>query len=189
MRKIIAPNLGENPVVKLALVDYHAQFYLSRAIDKTGLGGYYLNTIGPWSEMLAMGLTTTPEVKEPTRSDTHAWSAHPMYDLLTIVAGIHPGSPGFSSVRIAPHPGALDHFEAAMPHEEGEIRVQYRHDETRATLVISLPQGLPGVLEWNGRQYSLRDGEQTLRLPKSLLYPSPAPVRPMGAHRSPPAPE
>jgi alpha-L-rhamnosidase len=189
MRKIIAPNLGENPVVKLALVDYHAQFYLSRAIDKAGLGGYYLNTIGPWREMLAMGLTTTPEVKEPTRSDTHAWSAHPMYDLLTIVAGIHPASPGFSSVRIAPHPGALDHFEAAMPHAKGEIRVQYRQEETRATLLITLPQGLPGILEWNGRQYFLHDGEQTLRLPKPPRYPSPVPVRPMGAHRSPPAPE
>ena len=112
-----------------------------------------------------------------------------MYDLLTIVAGIHPGSPGFSSVRIAPNPGALDHFEAAMPHPKGEIRVQYRHDETHATLVISLPQGLPGVFEWNHRQYPLRGGEQTLRLPKPLLYPSPTPERPMGAHRSPPAPE
>jgi len=112
-----------------------------------------------------------------------------MYDLLTTVAGIHPGSPGFSSVRIAPNPGALDHFEAAMPHPKGEIRVKYRQDEPRATLLISLPQGLPGVLEWNGRQYPLRSGEQTLRLPKPLLYPNPTPARPMGAHRSPPARE
>ena len=112
-----------------------------------------------------------------------------MYDLLTIVAGIHPGSPGFSLVRIAPNPGALDHFEATMPHPKGEIRVQYRHDEPRTTLLITLPEGLPGVLEWNGRQYPLRSGEQTLRLPKPLLYPSPNPVRPMGEHRSRPAPE
>jgi alpha-L-rhamnosidase len=110
-----------------------------------------------------------------------------MYDLLTILAGIHPASPGFSSVRIAPHPGALDHFEAAMPHAKGEIRVKYRQEETRATLLISLPQGLAGILEWNGRQYSLHSGEQTLRLPKQPLYPSPTPERLRGAHRSPPA--
>jgi hypothetical protein len=166
MRKIMAPNLGENPVIKLALVDYHAQFYLSRAIDKAGLGESYLNTIGPWREMIAMGLTTTPEVKEPTRSDTHAWSAHPIYDLLTIVAGIHPSSPGFATVRIAPNPGALAHFEAAMPHQDGEIRVQYRRGEAQATFLINLPPGLPGVLDWNGRQYPLRAGEQILQLPK-----------------------
>jgi alpha-L-rhamnosidase len=188
MRKIIAPNLGEDPVAKLALVDYHAQFYLSRAIDKTGLGEYYLNTIAPWREMIAMGFTTTPETKEPTRSDTHAWSAHPLYDLLTIVAGIHPSSPGFASVRIGPSPGALDHFEAAMPHQDGEIRVQYRRDHTYANFLISLPPGLPAVLEWNGKQYPLQAGEQTLRLPKPLLYPSPAPEHPTDAHRSPPAP-
>ena len=166
MRRIIAPNLGENPVVKMALVDYHAQFYLSRALDKAGLGEYYLHTIGPWRGMIAMGFTTTPETKEPTRSDTHAWSAHPMYDLLTIVAGIHPSSPGFASVRITPNPGPLVNFEAAMPHEEGEIQVQYTQVEAKATFRITLPKGLPGVLEWNGRQYPLRAGEQTLQLPK-----------------------
>ena len=130
------------------------------------MGEFYLRTIGPWREMIAMGFTTTPETKEPTRSDTHAWSAHPMYDLLTIVAGIHPSSPGFASVRIAPNPGPLANFEAAMPHEEGEIRVQYTQVETKASFRITLPKGLPGILEWNGRQYPLRAGEQTLQLPK-----------------------
>jgi len=164
VRKIMAPNLGEDPIVALATVDYHAQFYLSRAIDKAGLGEYYLDTIRPWREMIGMGFTTTPEVKEPTRSDTHAWSAHPIYDFLTIVAGIHPSSPGFASVRITPHPGALDHFEAAMPHQQGEIRVQYRRDGTKAKFVIGLPQGLPGILAWNGQEYRLHSGEQTLQL-------------------------
>ena len=164
VRKIIAPNLGEQPIVPLATVDYHAQFYLSRAIDKAGLGEYYLDTIKPWREMIGMGLTTTPENKEPTRSDTHAWSAHPIYDFLTIVAGIHPSSPGFASVRITPHPGALEHFEAAMPHQQGEIRVQYQREGTKAKFVIGLPQGLPGVLAWNGQEYPLHSGEQTLQV-------------------------
>jgi alpha-L-rhamnosidase len=164
VRKIIAPNLGEEPIVPLTNVDYHAQFYLSRAIDKAGLGDDYLDTIKPWREMIGMGFTTTPENKEPTRSDTHAWSAHPIYDFLTIVAGIHPSSPGFASVRIAPHPGALEQFEATMPHQQGEIRVQYRRDGTKAKFVISLPQGLPGVLTWNGEQHTLHSGEQTLLL-------------------------
>jgi alpha-L-rhamnosidase len=164
MRKVMAPNLGQNPIVPMAAVDYHAQFYLSRAIDKAGLGDYYLDTIRPWREMIGLGLTTTPENKEPTRSDTHAWSAHPIYDFLTIVAGIHPSSPGFASVRITPHPGALEHFEAVMPHQQGEIQVQYQRDGTKAKFVISLPPGLPGILVWNGQEYGLHSGEQTLQL-------------------------
>jgi alpha-L-rhamnosidase len=163
MRKVMAPNLGENPIVPMTTVDYHAQFYLSRAIDKAGLGDDYLDTIRPWREMIGLGLTTTPENKEPTRSDTHAWSAHPIYDFLTIVAGIHPSSPGFASVRITPHPGVLEHFEAAMPHQQGEIRVQYQRDGAKAKFVISLPPGLPGILVWKGKEYGLHSGEQTLQ--------------------------
>jgi hypothetical protein len=60
----------------------------------------------------------------------------------------------------------LAHFEAAMPHQDGEIRVQYRRGEAQATFLINLPPGLPGVLDWNGRQYPLRAGEQILQLPK-----------------------
>ncbi len=165
MRKIIAPNLGQTPVVKMDTVDYHAQFYLSRALDKAGVGEYYLDTIAPWRQMISMGLTTTPETKDPTRSDTHAWSAHPLYDLLTIVAGIHPSSPGFASVRITPNPGALDHFEAAMPHPQGEIKVQYRRQGNKAEFLINLPEGLPGVLVWSGQEHMLRAGDQTLQLP------------------------
>jgi alpha-L-rhamnosidase len=164
VRKIIAPNLGENSVVNLSTVDYHAQFYLSRAIDKAGLGEDYLETLGRWHEMIAMGFSTTPENKEPTRSDTHAWSAHPIYDLLTIVAGIHPNAPGFASVLITPHPGALDQFQAVMPHPAGEIQVEYQRSGKTASIRIRLPNGLPGVLVWRGKQYPLRPGEQTLAL-------------------------
>ena len=169
MRRVIAQNLGETtgekPVVKLAGLDYHAQFYLESALDKAGLGGYYLQTLTPWRQMIAMGFTTTPEVPEPTRSDTHAWSAHPLYFLLTIVAGIHPGAPGFRAVRITPQPGNLDHFEASMPHEKGEITVRYQRAGEVADLVIALPTGLPGMLAWQGKEYALHDGEQTMRLP------------------------
>ena len=53
--------------------------------------------------MLNRGLTTWAETADPTRSDCHAWSASPNYDLLSIVAGIQPAAPGFKRVRIEPH--------------------------------------------------------------------------------------
>jgi hypothetical protein len=164
MRKILGPYLGEHPLTNMAPIDYHSQFYLSRAIDKTGMGEYYLKTIEPWRQMIEKGLTTTPEFADPTRSDTHAWSAHPIYDLLTIVAGIHPGSVGFGSVRIAPNPGTLEHFEASMPLRNGEIRVRYLHDGNQARFTLRLPEGLTGILIWSGRQYRLHGGEQELLL-------------------------
>jgi len=71
--------------------------------------------------MVALGLTTWAESPEPTRSDSHAWSAHPNFDFLTIVAGVRPKEPGFKTVTIEPHLGALKYVVAGIPHPEGRI--------------------------------------------------------------------
>ena len=110
------------------------------------------------------GLSTWAETPEPTRSDSHAWSAHPNYDLLTVVAGIRPGSPGFKSVVIAPDLGQLKNVEAAMPHAKGEIAVSFARRERDVLAVITLPAELPGELHWNGLTIPLRAGKQEMTL-------------------------
>jgi hypothetical protein len=53
--------------------------------------------------MLALGYTTFPEIPDINpRSDCHAWSASPNYQLLSIVCGIRPDHNGFKSVVINP---------------------------------------------------------------------------------------
>ena len=69
------------------------RFYLARALDHAGMGNQYLQLLEPWRKMVSLGLTTWAEQPEPMRSDSHAWSAHPNYDFLTIVAGIRPATP------------------------------------------------------------------------------------------------
>ena len=71
--------------------------------------------------MVSLGLTTWAESPEPTRSDSHAWSAHPNFDLLTSVAGIRPRTPGFKTVTIEVHLGDLQHIEAAMPQDQADV--------------------------------------------------------------------
>lgn len=73
--------------------------------------------------MFALRFSTWPEIPGNARSDSHAWSARPIYDLLTLVAGIEPASPGFTSVHIAPHLGTLPSLTAAYPHPEAQIGV------------------------------------------------------------------
>ena len=65
------------------------RFYVARAMDHAGMDDRYLDSLGPWRTMLELGLTTFAETAEPTRSDDHAWSAHPNYDFLTPRGG-HP---------------------------------------------------------------------------------------------------
>ena len=115
--------------------------------------------------MLALGLTSTPENPEPTRSDTHAWAAHPNYGLLATVLGVRPASPGFRTVRIAPALGGLKHVEGRIPHPLGDIDVEFERVGTGGLRgVVTLPAGLTGTFEWGGKQIPLRAGRQEVRL-------------------------
>ena len=143
---------------------YYFRFYLSRALEHARMADLYLQQLQPWYDMLHLGLSTWAENPEPTRSDCHAWSASPNYDLLTLVAGIRPDEPGFRKVQITPHLRGLHHLDASMPHASGEIHTVYQLDGTSWTATVTLPAGLSGELVWGTREYPLHAGMQMLRL-------------------------
>lgn len=144
---------------------YYFDFYVARALEHAGMGDSYLATLTPWKAMLDEGLTTWAENPPPTRSDSHAWSAHPNLYLLEIVAGIRPASPGFEAVVLEPHPGSLRWFKATYPHRLGAIEEEIQTSATGVSLSVTIPQGLPATLRWCGRESSLHAGQQTLTLP------------------------
>jgi hypothetical protein len=146
----------------LTQATYYFRFYLVRAMNKAGLGDGYLAELGPWREMLDLGLTTWAEKPEPTRSDSHAWSAHPNFFLLTMVAGVEPATPGFSTVKIAPHLGSLMSLKATVPTPKGLVQVGYTKKGESLTAEIVLPPTVSGTFEWNGRTTPLRPGRQTV---------------------------
>jgi hypothetical protein len=104
--------------------------------------------LGYWRDLPGQGFTTVPEAPEPSRSDCHAWGAHPYYHLLASVLGIRPAAPGFAAVRIAPLPGVLERAAGTWPHPLGDIRVELDGAHGR----VQLPPGLPGVLVLDGRE-------------------------------------
>ena len=144
---------------------YYFRFYLARAIDHAGMGDRYLDLLKPWRDMVALGLTTWAEQPEPTRSDSHAWSAHPNFDFLTIVAGIRPKTPGFSSVTIEPHLGQLRNVVSTVPTPRGAIEASFKSNSTDVDAEIALPPNVSGDLVWKGKVIALRAGHQHLRLP------------------------
>ena len=146
------------PGTAMSEASIYFRFYVARAMDHAGLSGRYLASLGPWRRMLDLGLTTWAETAEPTRSDDHAWSAHPNYDLLTLVAGIRPASPGFATVLVAPNPGDLTSLSARMPHPLGFIDVRYLKTGDAWTFVVNLPKGTSGSFQWNGETTPLLGG-------------------------------
>lgn len=124
-----------------------------------------LERLKPWRDMVALGLTTWAEQPEPTRSDSHAWSAHPNFDFLTIVAGIRPKTPGFASVSIEPHLGGLGKVVSAVPTPKGVVEVNYVTSTSGVSAEINLPPDVGGDFVWKGKTLSLHPGHQQFLLP------------------------
>jgi len=170
MRKILAIEPGTAPDDILS-ASYYFRYYLARALDHAGMGDDYLASIDPWRKLLALHFSTWPETPGETRSDSHAWSAHPIFDLLTLVAGVEPASPGFRTVKIAPHLGDLKELKASFPHPEGAIKVNYQgkvdsHVKGGVTFraTIELPGTLTGTFDFDGRSWPLKPGTNRIEV-------------------------
>ena len=136
------------------------RFYLGRAMKRVGLGDAYVSMLGPWRDALAVGLTTFPEKSDPTRSDCHAWSASPVYELLSTVCGVEPASPGFRTVRIEPNLGPLQRVSGRIAHPAGFIEVRFERSGDSLDGDVDLPAGITGVLSWRGASNPLKEGKQ-----------------------------
>lgn len=157
LRRMLAIEPGTVPEGVLS-ASYYFRFYLARALDHADLADDYLQSLDPWRKLLPLHFSTWPEIPGDTRSDSHAWSAHPIYDMLTLVAGIEPASPGFATVRIAPHLGKLDRLVATYPHPLGDIHVVYHRKGADLAATITLPGSLTGSFVYNGKTQPLKPG-------------------------------
>lgn len=150
----------------IAQSTYYFRFYLAEALKKVGMADRYTSMLGPWEEMLDLGLSTFAEKPDPTRSDCHAWSASPNYHLLSLVCGIEPTTPGFKTVRIAPALGGLTSIDVRMPHPKGEIKmILNKTEQMTIEGEIVLPPGLHGVFELQQNKIELKPGTTRVVIP------------------------
>jgi hypothetical protein len=147
----------------LTPASYYFGWYVLEAMREAGLGDRYVGQLAPWRGMLALGLTSPAENPEPTRSDTHAWSAHPLYGLLATVLGVRPASAGFRTVRVAPALGPLRRAGGRVPHPAGDVDVVLARVGARGVrATVTLPAGVTGTFAWDGREAPLRPGRQEI---------------------------
>ena len=132
------------------------RYYFGRALKKTGLGDRYIENLGPWEDMMHVGMQTFGELAKDPRSECHPWGTSPGFELLATIAGIEPGSPGFKSVRIAPSLGPLKHVHAIMLVPAGQIEVRLDRDGDRLHAQVSLPPGLSGKFVWKGKEQPIQ---------------------------------
>lgn len=146
----------------LARTTIYFSHYLFEAYRELGRIGALFDRLGLWLDLEGQGLKTTLESPEPSRSDCHAWGAHPLFHFFASILGIRPSEAGFGGVVITPQLGPLERAGGRLVHPRGEIvvEVERRDGELRGT--VELPQGVTGVARIGGRTQPLHEGWQAL---------------------------
>ncbi|MBL7862266.1 MAG: alpha-L-rhamnosidase [Cyclobacteriaceae bacterium] len=137
-------------------------FYLGRAMNLAQAGDQYFQLLNQWKELLDLGLTTFPE--GVSRSECHAWSASPNFEMLATFAGIQPQTPGFKKVLVRPQLQALQRVTGKIPHWAGELSVEFEKKGNQLMGNVTLPPTISGRLEWNGKVVELKSGSNVIRV-------------------------
>lgn len=150
----------------LAPASIYFKYYLHMACTKAGLGNEYLNWLDIWRQNIQMGLTTWAEISniDEARSDCHAWGASPNIEFFRTLLGIDTDAPGFSKVKIEPHLGSITNISGSIPHPNGTVAVSYTLENGKWKIDIQLPQKITGRLLWKGKQYLLKEGNNSFEL-------------------------
>jgi len=146
----------------LARASAYFTHYLFEACALAGRGDVLFERLAPWLELAAKGFRTTPEYFGVTRSDCHAWSAHPLYHFLATVLGVRPAAPGFEQVAVRPLPGPLPRISGTVAHPRGVVRAELAFEGGTLTGTVQLPEGVSGSLLWRGNITPLVPGAQAV---------------------------
>ena len=113
---------------------------------------------------MAMGLTTWAETSDvnTSRSDCHAWGSSPNIEFYRTILGIDSDGLGFSKVKITPHLGQLTDIGGSIPHPKGTISTNYKFENGKWKIQISLPKTVTGTLNWKGKSTLLKEGNNEI---------------------------
>jgi len=162
MRRRIAYGLLTDP--DLARTTIYFSHYLFETYRGLGRADALLDRMRLWFDLPGMGFKTTLESPEPSRSDCHAWGAHPLFHYFATILGIRPAGLGSPELVIAPLLGPLEWASGTLAHPLGDVTVDLRRDGRALTGRVVLPRGLRATLRHAGAARRLGPGRHEVRI-------------------------
>ncbi len=150
---------------------YFSHYYFE-ACRKLGRMDAFMDRMAIWFELKGRGFKTTFEKPGDSRSDCHAWGAHPLYHYYASILGVRPSAMGFATVEVRPQLGGMTSAKGKLIHPMGFIEVDYQVEAGFLTSSITLPEGISGVFLHKNREEPLGPGRNELRTPCSDLLPT-----------------
>jgi hypothetical protein len=115
----IKHNLLSNQELQRATVYFkHYLFETYYALDCTE---EIVKQLDFWEGLVNRGFKTIIEAPEPSRSDCHAWGAHPIYHLYASLLGARPNKLGDKTLVYKPKPGGIQKIKATMAKGDGTM--------------------------------------------------------------------
>lgn len=119
-----------------------------RACEKAGCYELTWDYMKMWINLIDMGCGTCPETPVNSRSECHAWSALPIYEIIHGIAGINAAAPGWEKVKITPH---LDYIggniSGTVTTPKGDISFKFTKTDDVWQEMILLPNGMERVYD------------------------------------------
>jgi alpha-L-rhamnosidase len=137
--------------------------YLFETLHKLNQPDPFFHRLEDWFKLPGQGFVTTPEAPEPSRSDCHAWGAHPLFHFYATILGIRPAAMGFAQVEIRPQLGPLQSVKGRMVHPAGWIDIDLRRAGDRLEGMITLPEGVSGKFYGNTGSQVLKPGTPSVQ--------------------------
>lgn len=128
--------------------------YLFECLGQKGYGEEVIDYIKKmWTPMLTTGTTWEGydwgEGANTTCS--HAWSAHPCYHMVNIIAGINQTAPAWKEISWSPvFIKGMSHASAIIPTPQGKIIAGWKIEDGKKVLNITIPKGVKVSCELAG---------------------------------------
>ena len=102
---------------------FAASYEWFRALEQAGMEDEMRQSLDAWIGLIDRGNTTCPEEPRHPRSECHAWSALPLYELTRTMAGVRPEG---HRVVIMPHLYDLDDLSGTAITPSGPVHYCYQ---------------------------------------------------------------
>jgi len=133
---------------RIELASPYMEYFVIEALFDTGHATEALARLRRRFRSLALNASSTLWERWPEWSDhpgtiNHSWSGGPLVLLSERVAGLRPALPNWAAARIAPQPGDLKHFTAAVGTPGGKLQVIANRLADGWKVEVTAPPGMP----------------------------------------------
>ncbi len=128
-------------------------FWCAYVLKELGRRGYGEQVVAfirrRWAPMAASGTTWEGFEWSPSGgSMSHAWSAHPSFHLVNVLAGIRQKAPGWAEVTCSPcFVDGIDHVRALVPTRRGDVEASWHREPDHIEVTLNIPDAVQVHLE------------------------------------------